>query len=162
MASIWFTYITALGVAFVFATSARAEALVSVDYGWKGDGERACTPAFSDSTPERRAACNLNPNADLEGFAQRMDTQFSGNSSCHDIVFVRFPWGPLALEKATEILKRPHWMFFIWSYAPGDEKQEWKLSDPGKKSVFTGRGSPNEIVRDVCAVVTGAGGTMFR
>jgi hypothetical protein len=162
MASFRLTYNIALAVALGLTTSAHPETLLSVDYGWKGDGERACTPAFRDSTPDRRTACNFNPNADLEDFAQRMDTQFSSNKSCHGIELVRFPWGPLPFEKATEILKHPHWMFFIWAYAPGDEKQQWKLSDPDRKSVFTGQGEPKEIVREVCAVVTGAGGSMTR
>lgn len=161
MTALWFTRAAVLAVVISFSTPVRAETLLHIDYGWRTDGKTSCTPAFIDSAQWRRAAC-IDPVAELESFAQIMDTQFSSNPSCHGIELVRFPWGPLPLEKATEILKRPHWMFFIWAYAPGDDKQEWKLSDPDKKSVFTGQGSPKEIVREVCAVVTGAGGSMLR
>jgi hypothetical protein len=76
-------------------------------------------------------------------------------------MLVRFPWGPLPPKQAAEILKRPHWMFFIFGYQPGDEKQGWKLLDP-KGKLFGGEGSPKEIVQNVCGVVNATGGSLLR
>lgn len=68
----------------------------------------------------------------------------------------------MPLDKSAEIYKRPHWMFFIFAYAPGDEKQSWKLTDPDRESVFAGEGIPKEIVQEVCGVVVGKGGSVVR
>jgi hypothetical protein len=143
------------------AAPLHAETLLQIDYGWRTDGERACTSAFIESAPWRRIAC-VNPIEELENFAQTMDTQFSSNPSCHGITLFRFPWGPMPLDKSAEIYKRPHWMFFIFAYAPGDEKQSWKLTDPDRESVFAGEGIPKEIVQEVCGVVVGKGGSVVR
>ncbi len=51
-------------------------------------------------------------------------------------------------------------MFFVFGYAPGDEKQSWKLMDPDRKNVFFGKGVPKEIVQEVCGVVEGKGGSV--
>ena len=141
------------------ATPLRAENLLQIDYGWRTDGQTACTPAFIESAPWRRMAC-INPIGELEIFAQTMDTQFSSNSSCHGIALFRFPWGPMPIDKSAEIFKRPHWMFFVFGYAPGDEKQNWRLTDPDRKRVFAGEGTPEEIVQEVCGVVVGKGGSV--
>jgi hypothetical protein len=124
-----------------FAAPVRAETLLQIDYGWRTDGETACTPAFIESAPWRRMAC-ANAVGDLETFAQTMDTQFASNPSCHGITLYRFPWGPMPWDKSAEINKRPHWMFFVFGYAPGDEKQNWRLTEPYRKSVFAGEGTP--------------------
>jgi len=162
MAASWLTLPVVLALALGCTVSARAGILLQIDYGWRTDGKIACdAPAFVEGAPWRRAAC-VDPIADIEDFAQRMDTQFSSNPSCHGIEFVRFPWGPMSIDKGAEILKRPHWLFFIVAYAPGDAEQVWKLGDPNKKSVFSGEGSPKEIVEKVCAVVTGKGGAILQ
>lgn len=162
MTASWFTCAIALAlVAFVTAPT-RAGTLLQIDYGWRTDGKNACdTPAFVEGAPWRRIAC-IDPIADIVDFARRMDTQFSSNPSCHGMELVRFPWGPISTDKAVEILKRPHWLFFIFAYAPGDAKQVWKREDPSKKSVFGGEGSPKQIVEDVCAVVNDRGGIISR
>lgn len=127
------------------------------------NGRKKCLrhSAFVEGAPWRRIAC-IDPIADIVDFARRMDTQFSSNPSCHGMELVRFPWGPISTDKAVEILKRPHWLFFIFAYAPGDAKQVWKREDPSKKSVFGGEGSPKQIVEDVCAVVNDRGGIISR
>jgi hypothetical protein len=139
----------------------HAETLLQIDYGWRTDGKLACTPAFIESAPWRRMAC-VDPIWELENFAQTMDTQFSSNTPCHGITLFRFPWGPMPIEKSAEVSKRPHWMFFVYVYKPGDEKQSWRLTDPDRKSVFAGEGNPKEIVQGVCGVVVGKGGSVMR
>ena len=140
----------------------HAETLLHIDYGWRSDGKVGCLPGFLENAPSWLLAACADPIGDLENFVQIMDTKFSSIPSCHGVTLVRFPWGPLPLVTAAEILKRPHWMFFIVGYDPGSEKQSWKLLDPSKKSVFGGQGRPNEIVQEVCGVITGAGGSMLQ
>jgi len=63
-----------LATAGLLALSAHAETLLQIDYGWRTDGQIACnTPAFVEGSPARRAAC-IDPIAQLEDFAQAMDT----------------------------------------------------------------------------------------
>jgi hypothetical protein len=121
----------------------------------------ACTTAFVESSPQRRIAC-VDPIGELESFAQTMDTQFSSNPLCHGITLLRFPWGPMPLDQSAKLHERPHWMFFVFGYAPGDEKQSWKLTDPYLKIVFSGHGTPKEIVSQVCGAVAGNGGSLMR
>jgi hypothetical protein len=152
------TFVT--GLLALLSITARAETLLQVDYGWRTDGEIGCAPGFIENVPTRQMAC-IDPIAAIEVFAQTMDTQFVSNRSCRSIILVRFPWGPSPLEQAAAILKRPHWMFFISGYQPGDEKQDWKLLDP-KLELFSGKGSPKEIVQEVCGVVSATGGSLLR
>ena len=154
----------ALIAILAFAGGARAETLVQLDYGWRSDGKASCTPGFLAAQPWRRAAC-LDPVADLENYAERLDAQFLGNPLCHGIKFIRFPWaGPgntLTLEQASAILKRPHWYFWLYAYNTGDDVQSWYLRTP-QNQIFNGHGTTHEIARQACSLIAHRGDEMLR
>jgi hypothetical protein len=141
--------------------SAYAEPLLQIDYGGRLDGKYACTPAFTESTLRHQLAC-ADPITDLEIFTRTVDAQWTSNPSCHGITLFRHPWGTLPLDRRLELVSRPHWRFFLDAYSPGDKKQKWTLLDPDLKVAGSGESRPKEIVRDVCNIVAGLGGTMLR
>jgi hypothetical protein len=110
----------ALTAILAFAGGAGAETLIRLDYGWRSDGKASCTPGLLEYEPWRRFAC-LDPVADLENYATKLDAQFLSNSLCHGITFIKVPpWGgpgsKLTPEERSAILKHPHWWFLIYGY----------------------------------------------
>ena len=49
-------------------------------------------------------------------------------------------------DKSAEISKRPHWMFFVYAYAPGNEKQSWE-PNPDRKTLLPERELPKKSFR---------------
>jgi hypothetical protein len=154
----------ALTAILAFVGVARGETLVQLDYGWRSDGKASCTPGFLAEEPWRRFAC-LDPVADFENYAARLDAQFLSNSLCNGITFIRFPWGvsnsKFTLEQGSAILKRPHWHFWLDPCITGYDGQYWSLSNQ-KEQVFKGSGKVNEIVKQACSLIGNRGGEMLQ
>jgi hypothetical protein len=150
--------IFAISVLVVLAMPSQAESLVQIDYGWRTDGKYSCSPFDVEKEPWRRWAC-LDPISDLEDWGSTADMELSSNPLCHGVTFVRFPWGPGDINQKAEVLKQPHWYFFIMPYKTGNKSQSWTLLSPDEKHRFKGDGDPREIAQKVCAVIRGAGGS---
>jgi hypothetical protein len=91
-----------------------------------------------------------------------MDTQFSSNALCHDVTFIRFPWGLGDVNEKVKLLKQSHWYFFIPFYTTGNEFQPWTLASSDTQRIFKGDSSPKEIAQEVCALIMGSVGSIFR
>jgi hypothetical protein len=134
-----------LALAFSVAALVRAETLVALDYSSVADATNSCDPNWLRDEPWRRLAC-IDPIGDFDRFTSRMDAQFSANPLCHDMKFI------------SKWVVADHWYFFIYLYRVGNALQSWKLATPDKHKYFAGEGTPEQIVQDVCAVISGRGG----
>jgi hypothetical protein len=141
--------IVAAVAAFLCATSAPAQT-VTVNYGYS-DLKMACREEFTKRDPERNFAC-LDWEVKFRDLVSRLDAQFAANPLCHGIYFT---------QPGEENLPEQHWALALYP-APGQDRQSWILFKYGigMKSDFRGDGLPQEIAREVCAVVGGQGGVI--
>ena len=141
--------IVAAVAAFLCATPAPAQT-VTVNYGYS-ELKMACREEFTKRDPERSFAC-LDWEVKFRDLVSRLDAQFAANPLCHGIYFT---------QPGEENLPEQYWALALYP-APGQDRQSWILFKYGigMKSDFRGDGLPQEIAREVCAVIGGRGGVI--
>jgi hypothetical protein len=144
--------ISAAVAAFLCATPAPAQT-VAVNYGGL---KEACSQREIKLYPQRTFDC-MDWEVKFRDLVSRLDAQFAANPLCHGIEFTTLE----GLHKEAGEGNLPeHWTLYLYP-SPGQDSQGWVLWKPGiKENDFRGEGRPNEIARDICAVVAGRGGVI--
>ena len=100
--------------------------------------------------------CTREPATSVRNFEREVIAEFAEHSECYGIRFLQFD-GPDGTSKGPEpTLTTNSWTLML-DYEPdvNDSRQSWTVVGPQR--VFRGTGSPQSIVRRVCAVVLGRG-----
>jgi hypothetical protein len=148
MSAVYGKGISAAVAAFLCATPAPAQT-VTVNYGGN-DLKEACSEREIKLYPQRTFDC-MDWEVKFRDLVSRLDAQFAANPLCHGIEFT-------TLEREGHLFE--NWTLYLYP-SPGQDLQGWVLWKPGMhEHDFRGEGRPNEIARDVCAVVAGRGGVI--
>jgi hypothetical protein len=144
--------ILAAVAAFLCATPATAQT-VTVSYGYL-QVKTACSEWSTKHIPERDLAC-INWEANFRDLVSSLNAQFAANLLCHGIQFTTL--AGLYKEAGEGNALPKHWTLYLYP-SPGQDLQSWVLFKSDMENDFRGQGRPNEIAREVCAVVAGRGG----
>jgi hypothetical protein len=156
-------------LAVPLATMAKAPTLVLLNGAWTG------SMAVEWCRPEMRDACRTDALDRARAFELKLKTQFAAVDACKGV----------QLGDYVEYLNDPHrdrdqdywymsvdftpyglvWQGRAWGPLDADkgQKQKWTIFlESDKKRNFAGEGTPTGIAHDVCTIVLGAGGNVFK
>jgi len=93
-------------------------------------------------------------------FEVELATELAANPDCIGIQFVGWKGLGDANKAAIDAVQKEHWLLGL-DYIPGAQKQPWwMVRSPDHHPYMQGEGSPNEIARNVCAIVNQRGATV--
>ncbi len=142
-----------LGTVIATATAeARGAPVVAIDYQWlKANAEFWCE--FPDSAAP---ACSL-PGSAVGDFIRTLETRISIEPLCHGITFfLDDPSHPSRKwPQSTD-----YWLMI--DFVPGHASQSWTAVPIALDNTwFEGKGTPKAIARDLCAAISGRGGSVL-
>jgi hypothetical protein len=133
-----------------------AEAMCNTDAFENSRSEADCKSKFREYAARREEA----------QFTTELSTEFQTNPTCSGIALSGFgdPFKgkSFASSNAAHILSgtQSYWSFQV-SYVPAHEKQLWAMNiSPGLSHYSEGQDNARDIVRKVCAMANGLGGTV--
>jgi hypothetical protein len=148
---------------------------IVMDQWWSSDyaaisAEAMCkTNAFENSRSESDCESKFREDtarSEEAQFTTELSTDFQTNSTCSGITLSGFgdPFKgkAFAQSNAAHMLSgtKSYWSFQV-SYVPAHEKQLWAMNiSPGFSNYSEGQDNARDIVRKVCAIANGLGGTV--
>lgn len=136
----------------VVAGCSKPQPLIVLDSWWDID--------YAKQLCNGRNPCFPDPVQGVRDFETELATQFSAQTICHSVQFIRF-YGPENADKAAiDATNKEHWSLSL-NFIPGTSKQQWQMVQSAKKAfVMHGAGTPNDIAKEVCSIVISHGGTV--
>ena len=107
----------------------------------------------NDSNP-----CTSDPVVGVNEFERDLITQFASQEACHSVKVLQLIDPKSADSKVAEALSNEHWNLSI-NFTVDKPSQEWQMVNLKKSAeVLKGNGTPSEIVKNVCNILTNKGG----
>ena len=94
-------------------------------------------------------------------FVEELSAQFLIEPKCSGLRFAEYPGFETKLNR--EWMAKPHWMLVV-PITPGYAAQDWKmnLSSAEALGIVSGKGTAQEIARDVCSIANQSGAEVLR
>jgi hypothetical protein len=107
-------------------------------------------------------ACALDPVQDVRIFEEKLATAFASNPECESVQVVLFKNPYEGSKVASDALHEKHNWVLGLDYNPGARKQKWWMERPPYHGAQPqGEGTPDEIAKKVCTIVSQRGAAIL-
>ncbi len=157
------TYLMALVIVGALqAGPSRADAptpLIVIDRWWGVDYAKA--DCFREGKDQ--AVCDQERTQSYNVFELELKTQFAAAAECSGITVTSFGYPQSPSRPPPSFTTRPYWNLSI-NYFGDKRAQLWQMLPPkgSKLPMMQATGTPSQIARQVCAIITGKGGAVVQ
>jgi len=133
----------------LLAACSKPAPVVVLDSWWNVD--------YAKQWCNNRNPCFPDPVQGVREFETELVTQFAAQSACGSVRFVRYDGPQKVNGMAADAIAKDNWSLSL-NFTPDRPKQEWKMiQSPKNTIVMQGIGGPDQIAKDICAIVNGHG-----